>query len=63
MGNESNLDKCKAEHREEPPLPVCLLAYNGKRNFDATGDIFLNMSVDGQEGKQCQELSNKWGGI
>lgn len=51
MGNESNLDKCKAEHREEPPLPVCLLAYNGKRNYDATGDIFLNMSVDGQEGK------------
>ena len=51
MGNEFHLDKCKVEHREEPPPPVCLLAYNGKRNFDAAGDIFLNMSVDGREGK------------
>lgn len=53
MGNEFHLDKCKEKHREDLPLPVCLLAYNGKRNFDATGDIFLNMSVDGQEGKYC----------
>lgn len=51
MGNEFHMDKCKMEHREERPLPVCLLAYNGKRHFGATGDIFLNVSVDGQEGK------------
>ena len=57
MGNEFHLDKYKAERREEPLLPVFLLAQNGKRNFDATGDIFLNMSVDRQGSKQCQELS------
>lgn len=51
MGNEFHMDKYKVEHREEPPLPVCLLAYNEKRHFGATGDIFLNVSVDGQEGK------------
>lgn len=44
-------------------LSVCLLAYNGKRHFGVTGNIFLNVSADGQEGKQCQELNNKQGGI
>lgn len=39
IGNEFHLDKCKAEHGVEPPPPVYLLAYNGKRHFDATGDI------------------------
>lgn len=49
MGNYFYLGKCKVEHREEPPLPECLLPYNGKINFDATGNIFMDMSVDGKK--------------